>query len=304
MRLYLYGFHMPLFFVVSGVFHKNTGKVNWYYYSRSILWPILIFIVLSIITNVLFYGAQLSAQLRYYFIDIPLGKIKDILWFLFALFWCKVLLDLFFRFHNKLFYLCLWACLLFIPVFIFQLRLPYALSQGMMAFPFYAVGFWGKDFLKQLKPSFKWVIPCISCLVMTFLITKYLQGRVSMLGVHFGNLPEMLLGDSAKNLPFISKALLRFSSIILFYVNGFIGSTMLLSFSLLPFPKTKIITSLSKSLINRSRDSVYFHKLLLESYWAQQQLFGEFRLVVMCVSFVLLNASDTSPRLSISNFAH
>ncbi len=248
-RLHLYGFHMPLFFLVSGIFHKYTGRINWLNYMRSILWPIFIFIILAITTNVLFHGKHLNAQLRSYFINIALGKVNGILWFLYALFWCKVFLDLVCGFRYKLFSFFLWGCLLFIPVYFLKVRLPFALSQGMMAFPFYAIGFFGKDYLLSRTSSFKWGIPFVFCFILTVLITKYLQGRVSMISITFGNLKGTLFGDSAKTFTLFSRALLRIANIALFYVNGLIGSTMILSFSLLPWPKSDYITSLSKSLI-------------------------------------------------------
>ena len=248
-RLYLYGYHMPLFFLISGVFHKFTGKIEWGNYTRSILWPILIFILLSISINVLLRGARLSNQLHSYFVDIPLGRINGILWFLFALFWCKVYLDFSCGFRNRIIPLVFWGCLLFIPISFLKIRLPFALSQGMMAFPFYAIGFFGKDFLLKRNPSIKWGVLFVGCLLMTVLITKYLQGRVSMLGVSFGNLAGTLFGNSVKSFSLISRAFLRVANIVLFYTNGLIGSAMIISFSLLPFPKVKCITGLSKSLI-------------------------------------------------------
>lgn len=248
-RLYLYGFHMPLFFFVSGIFHKYTGRINWLNYVRNILWPIFIFIILAITTNVLFHGKHLTAQLRSYFIDIALGKTNGILWFLYALFWCKIFLDIFCGFRNKLFPVFLWGCLLFIPVIFLKVCLPFALSQGMMAFPFYAIGFFGKDYLLSRTSSLKWGIPFVISSILTVLITKYLHGRVSMISVSFGNLAGTLFGDSAKTFPLLSRAFLRFANIALFYINGLIGSAMILSFSLLPWPKSGFVTSLSKSLI-------------------------------------------------------
>ena len=231
-RLYLYGFHMPLFFLISGVFHKYTGRINWLNYVRSILWPILIFIILAITSNVLFHGKNLTEQLRSYFINIALGKVNGILWFLYALFWCKVFLDLFCGFRNKLFPIFLWGCLLFIPVIFLKVRLPFALSQGMMAFPFYAIGFFGKDYLLSRTSSHKWGVPFVLCFILTVLITKYLHGLVSMSGVLFGNLERTLFGASAKTLPLFLRALLRIANIALFYIYGLIGTTMILSFSL------------------------------------------------------------------------
>lgn len=248
-RLYLYGFHMPLFFIVSGVFHKYIGKINWGHYSRTILWPLLIFIFLSILVNVFLWGMDLSSQLHYFFIDIPKGKINSIHWFLFALFWCKVFMDCFCKSKNKIIPIVLWGCLLFIPVFILRAHLPFALSQGLMAFPFYAIGYYGRGALLKRKESINWSIPLICCLILTVLTTKYVHGRVSMMGVNFGNLEETLFHDSVKSFSVAISSLLSLANILLFYLNGLVGSAMILSFSLLPIPKLRFISSLSKSLI-------------------------------------------------------
>lgn len=248
-RLYTHGYHMPFFFLVSGIFHRYTGKIDWGRYARTILWPILIFIFLSILTNILFFGAHLGDQLRFYSVDIAKGKINMIIWFLFALFWCKVYMDFFCRFRHKIIPVLIWGCIMFIPVYFFRIRIPFGISQGMMGFPFYALGFLGKDFFLKRRESFKWLVPFVLCLVSTVLITKYLQGRASMLGVNFGDLGGHLFGDAFQGLPTVCRGILRLLNYSLFYLNGLIGSVMILSFSLLPFPKTRLITSLSMSLI-------------------------------------------------------
>ena len=248
-RLYLYGFHMPFFFLVSGVFHQYMGKINWSQYAIRLLWPALIFIVLSITIDVVFRGERLSDQLRCYFIDIPMGNIRVVFWFFFALFWCKVYLDFFCGFKNKVIPLILWGILLFVPVILLKTRLPFGLSHGMMAFPFYAIGYWGRGTLSRQTASFKWGIPFICSLLLTMTITKYIHGRVSMMDVSFGRLPETLFGGSFKSLSTAFRAFLRIANIALFYLNGLIGSSMILSFSLLPFPRVRFVSSLSKTLI-------------------------------------------------------
>ena len=253
---------MPFFFIVSGVFHKYIGRINWNRYIRTILWPILIFISLSILTNVIFYGNHLGAQLRYYVVGILTGEPNNIIWFLFALFWCKFYQDYFCGFQNKTIPVIIWAILLFVPVILLKRRLPFVMSQGMMAFPFYAVGYYGKEIFLKRKESFKWVIFFCCCLILTILITK-IQGRVSMLGVSFGNIVATVFGDRLGELSMFSKLFWRMANISLFYLNGFIGSMMILSFSLLPFPKTKIVTSLSKALITVVGTQSIFNTLII-----------------------------------------
>lgn len=247
-RLYLYAFHMPVFFVISGVFHTYKGYVDWGKYCRTILWPIAVFIVIAILTNVLFFGESLSGQLREYFIDLPLGDVHGIIWFLFALFWCKVVLDIILSCRSAVFPIIICSLLLFVPGFVFRARLPLCLSNGMMAIPFYAAGFLGRDYLRNMKVSFKWILPFMLCLLLTVVITR-LHGRVSMLSVSFGHLGATLFGDGLDGLPSFAKGLLKFGDVFLFYLNGFVGTAMILSLSLLPWPRLKIVTSLSQALI-------------------------------------------------------
>ena len=100
----------------------------------------------------------------------------------------------------------------------------------------------------EVSMSFKWILPFMLCLLITVLITR-LHGRVSMLSVSFGHLGATLFGDSLDGFPSFAKGLLKFGDVFLFYLNGFVGSAMILSLSLLPWPRVKFVTSLSQALI-------------------------------------------------------
>lgn len=242
-RLYLYAFHMPLFFLISGVFHKYQGKVNWIHYSKTLLWPIAVFIILNILISSILWGG-FSKLLDSFFIQLPLGKYDGILWFLFALFWCKILTDTTLYFHRPVITALLWGALFFVPVLL-NTRLPFELTQGLMAFPFYFAGYFFKDKFLALKPSFRWIVPLVACFIVSVLITR-LHGRVSMVGVHFGQLAKIWSIDFKT--PLISLSCLGVD-IVLFYLNGIVGSMMILSLALLPFPEISAVTSVSKSLI-------------------------------------------------------
>ena len=178
-----------------------------------------------------------------------MGRLEGSLWFLFALFWCKVLLDLYAKLKHKFLAFILWGICLFIPVFFLNKSLPFGLSQGLMAFPLYTAGFYGKTRLLDKKSSIKWLVPFVCCLILTALITKYIHGRVSMAYVRFGTLRETLFGHSSQDFSLFVRALLQLFNIVLFYINGLIGSIMILSFSLLPLPKARMVTPVSKSLL-------------------------------------------------------
>ena len=246
-RLYLYAFHMPFFFLVSGIFHKYQGKINWGRYIKSILWPVAIFIGLLVTTNSLFYGTPFGEQLYNYAVSIIRGDIRGVLWFLIALFWCKVFLDVACGFKTLIIPFLIWALLLFLPLG-FKFRLPFELSNGMMAFPFYAVGYYGKDFFLKKNESIRWGIPFVVFLIIMILIT-HINGRVSMINLQFGTLEKTQFGEDVNSLSSFFRLLLKGAKVLLFYMNGLIGSFMILSLSLLPIPKTSFINSLSKSLI-------------------------------------------------------
>ena len=52
----IYQFHMPLFFVISGMLHKYNGSVQLYKYVRTILVPVVSFAFLFFIVTGFLYS--------------------------------------------------------------------------------------------------------------------------------------------------------------------------------------------------------------------------------------------------------
>ena len=237
---YLYAFHVPFFFIVSGIFHKNEGKVLWKDHVRKILFPAVLFFavyaVFYVLVHSVFIGSPelfLNEAVTYakYFI-LRMWRSTEIGpgWFLMALFWCKIITDLVLMCKGKTIILAnlIIAIGLIVP-YVLGFRIPLFFSQGLMAYPFYIAGFKAKEFLKQQQASWRYLIPVFVCLAGTILLSR-LNGKVSMSGVYFGGLPTGV-------------------NVIVFYLNAFIGSAMLLAFSLLPFPSLKSIRLLATSLL-------------------------------------------------------
>ena len=148
-------------------------------------------------------------------------------WFLFALFWCKVLCDLVIRL-NKVVCVTLWIVCLLLPL-IFKFRIPVFVSQGIMALPFYLTGYCCSEKLRNMKTDYRWIFVFLGTFVLTIAMT-YLNGKVSMNGYMFGQLHPAL-------------------SIPVFYLNGFVGSLMILALALLPLPELPSVNVLSRALI-------------------------------------------------------
>ena len=245
-RFYIYAFHMPLFFLVSGIFHKCIGKINLKRYAQTLLWPTFICIILHILYGLLFRTHNISYFWNLFFVDILLGRHEGVFWFIFALFWCKVFMDIWGIFPRTTLLFIIWLLLLFIPILLNR-RLPLHMTNGLMAFPFYIAGYLSKDYLLSKKPSTKYLLPFAFCLIFTVLISLF-HGRVSMMAVHFGQLAKSF-GVEPMSVSIPARLCFLCGDVILFYLNGLIGSAMILCLSLLPFPEMPAVGKLSQSLI-------------------------------------------------------
>ena len=221
-RLYIYSFHMPLFFLVSGMLHKYKGYIQLKKYVKTILIPALFFMVLyDFIFIVPFHfgwdvkwtdvdrGSNVIQTICNVLIDGRKERITKIMgngicWFLFALFWCKVFTDLI----KKKMYIVL-LLIFCIRVFLARYLHDYIfyVVQGFIALPFYYIGFYYKEkisrFVMSYHPWFMFAIG-LALLSLNVLLTT-INGRVSVLDNNFGNL----------HAPF---------NVIVFYSNAFIGS--------------------------------------------------------------------------------
>ena len=140
-RLWVYTFHMPLFFLISGFFHKDKEVFqsvldNIY---RLII-PAFFFLLLGLFVYTCIHGFnELSSCAMNSLRGIALGKnipANNVIWFLFTLFWDNILLNITLR--NKWFNY-------FLPILYVASFSPYFkvlhFSQAMFSFPFYMLGY-------------------------------------------------------------------------------------------------------------------------------------------------------------------
>lgn len=239
-RAIIYSFHIPFFFIVSGMLHKNKGCIQWKKHLKTIAIPILFFNVVFVFINAFYgyigvfdgYEDESFVQLvRFNFIN----GLKSIMhngnppsgptWFLFVLLWCKIIMDVINVSKMKG---LLLITILAIMGFVF--KMPYLFIRNtIMVLPFFLVGFISKKvintYLSKLKPVPFWIV--ISLLGTVLLC--YLNGKVSTKAISFGVLP----------LPI---------NVFVFYLNAFIGSFMMLMVSIV-FKSRTLITTCATSLI-------------------------------------------------------
>lgn len=232
---YIYGFHVPLFFIISGVFHKFNHGINVRKYVYTLLWPTFVFIIVKLlyysVFSVYLHGTPLDGAIEFCKVTVyryAKGYGNGVYWFLVALFWCKVMADFFLLVRKKWIVVILWFFMLFVP-YALHFFFPLMISQALMALPFFLLGFWCKDVLIQFKPSFYYTIPATLLLAFSFFLS-YCNGKVSMLGVMWGQLPAYL-------------------SIPVFYLNGITGSMGVICLCLL-FRTPRFVGVVGMSLLS------------------------------------------------------
>lgn len=230
-KLYIYAFNMPVFFLISGFLHKESATVPLIKkMARRMLVPFCFFLFLgylfcAISSKSLALGTA-YASIR----GIILGKdiaANDILWFLLALFGVSILGNIFIK--KPLLY-GLPLTVLFFVLCLTHTNILY-LGSSMMALPFYLAGYYGESAINFLVKK-KWsVLISVLCLLGTVILTHF-NGKVSMMGMKFGNTSSDIL------------------NFVLFYINGLVGSMMLICLSGLFNRETKIVSLMSRCSIS------------------------------------------------------
>ncbi len=243
-RLYIYAFHMPLFFLISGFLHApKTSKEELLKYFRTIFVPILFFILVGVLVRVLFFHGSLVDILHTTLIgSLSHGKVSanSIVWFLFALLNVKIMMFFYLKMMEKrpmsvkrLFLLVMiWSALTYFCRYVpFN---PLFLKNALMAFPFFVFGFYVRRYYEkvdfQTPNHWKSLAFALLCAILCVVMTR-LNGRVSMYVVDFGN----------ARFPF---------SVPLFYLNGVVGSLMIVFISFLFTKGNRLVSIAANSLIS------------------------------------------------------
>jgi len=248
-RPYIYSFHMPFFFLVSGMLHKDRGGIAWNKYWKTLIVPFLFFNVLFFILWPVLWksGVWGGGPSRFFDNNASLGRIylnyfgkavSDIIngkggpdgptWFLLALFYCKVANDM--LCCNKLKSLVGIALILgVIGVAIYPHFNYLQIGSFLMVFPFFYGGFYFKEQIQQwCNDKGSWIIG--SFLVLLIIPVTMINGRVSTLNLNYGQCLLPL-------------------NVIVFYINGFTASLGLLTICM-KFKHHRLVTKSAKALIS------------------------------------------------------
>lgn len=206
-RPYIYAFHMPFFFLVSGILHKYDGSIQIKKYARTLLIPFLFFNAIFFVLKPICYwfeiwGSPFNSYTEFFpmcwafakssleEVFLGMNGINGPTWFIAALFWCKIYMDALKKHRWLLVVFFVLFCVLFVLKGPIKGRNVLFVRQACMAFPFYYLGFVCKKWFHEMssvKPIWKMVFFAIAITVS--LVITHFNGRVSIFAGNFGDLP-------------------------------------------------------------------------------------------------------------------
>ena len=241
-RPFIYSFHMPFFFLVSGMLHKNRGSIAWKKYWKTLIVPYLFFNIIFFILWPLcskldiwkgtfnWDAGLISIYLNYFksfwrHLLYGMAPPDGPTWFLLVLLLCKIITDFICRHRwTAIFIICAVAILIYLPSYRTYLRL----GNTVMVLPFFYVGFKFKKEIQQWCTK-RWALLYGIVFLLINIPLTILNGKVSTNTVSFGHLFVPL-------------------NAIVFYINAFSSSLGLLVVCM-QFPTNKNITISAKALI-------------------------------------------------------
>lgn len=232
-RQLIYAFHMPLFFFISGMLHKENGSWNIKKYVKTLIIPCFFYVFfLWSLSGILWfldvwdfgqrYGMEkpdtllgtywitLKQNVLWLFYDTKSSS--GPCWFLISLFTCKLLMNVYSQIKANRAVILLITLVGFVAFSINHVRFLF-LQSTFMALPLFFLGYYFRQIDYIFSFGNKW--SCIFYSILFFVIMMFVSiynGNVSMLGVKFGTHSKCI-------------------SIPLFYIAGLSGTLSVLFFS-------------------------------------------------------------------------
>lgn len=179
---YIYLFHMPLFFFISGLLYRPNNK----YLRRKTKYIIIPFFIFSIISFPIKYLERSCLQKHIYFnVSYLTPAFYNIpLWFCISLFTISCIYYIIDSKTNRHLKLLLCGTIIFIGIIFAELKifLPIYLSQSLLAFPFYFLGvLLNKHNFRKTITNHKYLVIFFSICILLYSIHKDICTDISIL---------------------------------------------------------------------------------------------------------------------------
>lgn len=251
---FIYVFHVPLFFVISGFLNKKEvdGQLFWKKLWYNLAVPMLIMAVINFVYHCIlqFFNGLFSPADAYWFVrNIAFGMVAglDMLWFVYTLIFLKIIHQFC---HSDRFFFALIVVMLALAYVYnhsdlsglpFFLKEPNAVVDLCTAYPFFALGVLLRNFKEVINAlnNKAMLIATFACGLLLVALCYAYNGNVGMFRCDYGG------------------------SIFLFLVGGVAGTVMMWSLSVLFGCAPKVIAIISRGTII----ILGFHKMLIDLVW-------------------------------------
>ena len=251
---FIYVFHVPLFFVISGFLNKKEvdGQLFWKKLWYNLAVPMLLMAVVNFVYHYIlqFFKGTFSPIDAYWFVrNIAFGMVAglDMLWFVYTLIFLKIIHQFC---HSDRFFFALIVVMLALAYVYnhsdlsglpFFLKEPNAVVDLCTAYPFFALGVLLRNYKEVINvlDNKAMLIVTFACgLLLVSLCCSY-NGYVSMFCCNYGG---------------------NFS---LFFVGALAGAVMIWTLSKLFGHTPKVVTIISRGTII----ILGFHKMMIDLVW-------------------------------------
>jgi len=190
---WIFSFHMPLFFFIAGFLHKRTVSREVFVKDvKRLLLPYAftmgILLFYSTMVNCLIRQNLHQLGLTFLAIIYPTGTSyanSVPIWFLFALFWSRLLFGSLLRIYKRNLSACIailiGLSITYIKEFI-PFELPFAIMAGLSALVFYGIGFMYHQYYQKI-PKITYVLLLICWIVF------YRFCSINMISCYYSNYP-------------------------------------------------------------------------------------------------------------------
>lgn len=187
-RSYIWTFHMPLFFFISGLtfMPDKYDSIKAFIKRRGIflLIPYLIFylicVPLWVAFTVLYKGNLSTTDLLKEYLLMFYGNITasgGALWFLPCLFTTEIIYWNINAYLSRYLQLPVSILLMILGYFIIQINidLPFGINIALLAIPFYSIAYLSKDSIERWKQSnmISWIIPFVLLFIVQLYLFRY-----------------------------------------------------------------------------------------------------------------------------------
>ena len=252
---FIYVFHVPLFFAISGFLNKKEvdSQVFWKKLWYNLAVPMLIMAVINFVYHSIlqFFNGSFSPADAYWFVrNVAFGMVSgfDTLWFVFTLMMLKIIFQ--YCFSRKLFYSLSVVMMVLAYVYNhidlsglpFFLKEPNAIIDLCTAYPFFAFGVLMRNYKEMINAlnNKAMLVAAFACGLLLVALCGTYNGYVGVYCCNYGG------------------------NIFLFLVGAVAGTVMIWALS-------KLFGSAPKPINIISRGTIVilgFHKILIDLVWA------------------------------------